>query len=128
MVIHKKILIPLRGICVEVIKNENSNPNEINNYQNFIFNVIRELNIYLFSKTFSAKARHSDIKIDKDNNDIEDDIYIKTPQCYFKNSIIVKYVIEMKIIDILIFLVLRHFDTNLTYFKKKFNKEKENFG
>ena len=123
MVIHKKILIPLRGICVEVIKNENSNPNEINNYQNFIFNVIRELNIYLFSKTFSAKARHSDIKIDKDNNDIEDDIYIKTPQCYFKNSIIVKYVIEMKIIDILIFLVLRHFDTNLTYFKKKFNKE-----
>jgi len=72
----KKILIPLRGICVEVIKNENSNPNEINNYQNFIFNVIRELNIYLFSKTFSAKARHSDIKIDKDNNDIDNENFL----------------------------------------------------
>ena len=29
----------------------------------------------------------------------------------------------MKIVDLLIFLVLRHFDTNLTTFKKKFNRE-----
>ena len=121
-VIYKKILIPLRGICLEVIRNEDSNPSEINNYQNFIFNVIRELNIYLFSKTFSAKAKHSEYNLDTDNN-INDDIYIKTPQCYYKNSIIVKYIIEMKIVDILIFLVLRHFDANLTVFKKKFNKE-----
>jgi hypothetical protein len=120
-VIYNKILIPLRGICLEVIKNENSNPSDINNYQNFIFNVIRELNIYLFSKTFSAKARRTENNLDKDNT--QDDIYIKTPQCYFKNSIIVKYIIEMKIVDLLIFLVLRHFDTNLATFKRKFNKE-----
>ena len=120
-VIYNKILIPLRGICLEVIKNENSNPSDINNYQNFIFNVIRELNIYLFSKTFSAKARRTENNLDNDNT--QDDIYIKTPQCYFKNSIIVKYIIEMKIVDLLIFLVLRHFDTNLATFKRKFNKE-----
>ena len=119
-VIYKKILIPLRGICLEVIKSEYSNPCEINNYQNFIFNVIRELNIYLFSRTFSSKASHSGFNIDDTN---QDDIYIKTPQCYFKNSIIVKYIIEMKIVDILIFLVLRHFDSNLAIFKKQFNKE-----
>ena len=121
-VIYEKILVPLRGICLEIIRNEDSNPNEINNYQNFIFNVIRELNIYLFSKTFSAKARHTGFNSDNENN-IKDDIYIKTPQCFYKNSIIVKYIIEMKIVDLLIFLVLRHFDANLAVFKKKFNKE-----
>ena len=121
-VIYEKILIPLRGICLEIIRNEDSNPNEINNYQNFIFNVIRELNIYLFSKTFSAKARHAGFNSENENN-LKDDIYIKTPQCFYKNSIIVKYIVELKIVDILIFLVLRHFDANLTVFKKKFNKE-----
>ena len=104
-VIYEKILIPLRGICLEIIRNEDSNPNEINNYQNFIFNVIRELNIYLFSKTFSAKARHAGFNSENENN-LKDDIYIKTPQCFYKNSIIVKYIVELKIVDILIFLVL----------------------
>ena len=127
-VIKEKMLIPLRGICCEIIRNEQSNPNDINNYQNFIFNVIRELNTYLFSRTFSAKAKHSDSNIKLDNEDDsfshqKDDIYVKTPQCYFKNSIIVKYIIETKIVDLLIFLVLRHFDINLINFKKKFNKE-----
>ena len=121
-VIYNKILIPLRQICLEIIRNENSNPNEINNYQNFIFNVIRELNIYLFSKTFSSKARNFGNN-SNNNSNIKDDIYVKTPQCYYKNSIIVKYIVEMKIVDLLIFLVLRHFDTNLITFKKKFKKE-----
>ena len=126
-VIKEKMLIPLRGICCEIIRNEQSNPNDINNYQNFIFNVIRELNTYLFSRTFSAKAKHSDSDINLETEDDlfskKEDIYIKTPQYYFKNSIIVKYIVETKIVDLLIFLVLRHFDINLINFKRKFNKE-----
>ena len=130
-VIKEKMLIPLRSICCEIIRNEQSNPNDINNYENFIFNVIRELNTYLFSRTFSAKAKHSDTKVNDDNEEDsfyqqKDDIYIKTPQCYFKNSIIVKNIIETKIVDLLIFLVLRHFDINLINFKKKFKKELKN--
>ena len=120
-VIKEKMLIPLRGICCEIIRNEQSKPDDINNYQNFIFNVIRELNTYLFSRIFSAKARHTESSTNNDNN--EEDIYIKTPQCYYKNSIIVKYIIETKIVDLLIFLVLRHFEINLIHFKKKFKKE-----
>ena len=54
---------------------------------------------------------------------MKDDLYVKTPQCYFKNSIIVKNIIETKIVDLLIFLVLRHFDINLMNFKKQFKKE-----
>ena len=127
-VIKEKMLIPLRGICCEIIRNEQSNPKDINNYQNFIFNVIRELNTYLFSRTFSAKAKRSESKTNLETEEDsfyeqKDDIYVKTPQCYFKNSIIVKYIIETKIVDLLIFLVLRHFDINLINFKKQFNKE-----
>ena len=127
-IIKEKMLIPLRNICCEIMRNEQSNPIEINNYQNFIFNVIRELNTYLFSKTFSAKAKHSSPNPSYDTEDDsfyqqKDDIYIKTPQCYFKNSIIVKYIIETKIVDLIIFLVLRHFEINLINFKKQFNKE-----
>ena len=129
-VIKEKMLIPLRVICCEIIRSEQSNPKDINNYQNFIFNVIRELNTYLFSRTFSAKAKRSDsnesTNADNEDNSFyqrKDDIYVKTPQCYFKNSIIVKYIVETKIIDLIIFLVLRHFDINLINFKIKFNKE-----
>ena len=126
-IINEKMLIPLRGICCEIIRNEQSNPNEINDYQNFIFNVIRELNTYLFSRTFSAKARHSESNSNdndtKSSEKVKDDIYIKTPQSYYKNSIIAKYIVETKVVDILIFLVLRHFDINLLNFKKKFKKE-----
>ena len=43
--------------------------------QNFIFNVIRELNIYLFSKTFSAKTSRSGNNVGQDNY-TNDDIYI----------------------------------------------------
>ena len=127
-VIKERMLIPLRSICCEIMRNEQSNPNEINNYENFIFNVIRELNTYLFSKTFSAKARHSDSNSSYDIEDEsfyqqKDDIYVKTPQYYFKNSIIVKYIIETKIVDLIIFLVLRHFEINLINFKKQFKRE-----
>ena len=132
-VIHEKMLIPLRSICCQILRNEQSNPNEINNYQNFIFNVIRELNTYLFSKTFCEKAKHSEpnsyINFGTESNIEEyndDDFLTKAPQNYYKNSIIVKYVIDTKIVDLIIFLVLRHFHRNLQIFKNKFKKELNN--
>jgi hypothetical protein len=63
IIIKRKILIPLRGICAEVMKCQISNPYEINNYENFIFNVIRELNTYLFSKTFSKNVSRNEDNI-----------------------------------------------------------------
>ena len=129
-IIKERMLKPLRNICCEILRNEQSTPYEINHYQNFIFNVIRDLNIYLFSRTFNSKAKHSESNPKNDGDDedeslrqIKDDLYVKTPQCYFKNSIIVKNIIETKIVDLLIFLVLRHFDINLMNFKKQFKKE-----
>ena len=129
IIIKRKILIPLRGICAEVMKCQISNPYEINNYENFIFNVIRELNTYLFSKTFSKNVSRNEDNISnfsekfEEQKDETQNIFVKNPEYYFKNSMIIKAIIENKIFDVLIFLVLRHFTVNLKLFKKTFTNQ-----
>ena len=129
IIIKQKMLAPLRGICAEVLKNQNSNPYEINNYENFIFNVIRELNTYLFSKTFSKNISRNEDNISnfsekfEEQKDEEQNIFVKNPEYFFKNSMIIKAIIENKIFDVLIFLVLRHFSSNLVLFKKVFRNQ-----
>ena len=129
IIIKRKILIPLRGICAEVLKNQTSNPYDINNYENFIFNVIRELNTYLFSKTFSKNVSRNEDNISnfsekfEEQKDETQNIFVKNPEYYFKNSMIIKAIIENKIFDVLIFLVLRHFTVNLKLFKKTFTNQ-----
>ena len=121
-IIVNNMLFPLRIICAQILKVEQENPLEINNYENFIFNVIRELNIYLFSNTFSKNVSNNNNNKVEESKNSNDDYFMKNTEYYFKNSMIVKTIIDNKIIDLLIFLILRHFNINLKIFKKKFNK------
>ena len=123
-VIKDKIVLPLRKICCEIIRNQETKPFVINNYQNFILNVIKQLNMYMF-KIGEPQIENLDDKqsVSSTNNSCENndnDIYMDdNPEYKMKNSVLVKYVVEYKVVDLLIFLVLRHFNTNLKFFKKK---------
>lgn len=137
IIIEKNMLIPLRDICADVIKNSQAHPLEINNYENFIFQTIRDINTYLFSKDFiqpttkggittnstSANEMYDDIEIEEDSHDSGKNIFVKNPEYYFKNSMIIKSIIENQIFDLLIFLVLKHFHANLVQFKSVFQKQ-----
>lgn len=136
-VIKEKMVLPLRNICCEILKDQDSKPFAINNYQNYIFNVIRELNIYMFSKSFTkieSNASSSGESIGKDSvsstnesyENFQDQFMNNTSEYKYKNSVIAKYMVEYKVVDLLIFLVLRHFNTNLKVFKQKFKKESNN--
>lgn len=133
IIIEKNMLIPLRQICAEVLKNQISNPYEINNYENFIFQTIRDINSYLFSKDFIQSASGNQNNNTEDNeNDMDygeeakdngKNIFVKNPEYYFKNSMIIKAIIDNRIFDLLIFLVIRHFTVNLQLFKETFAKQ-----
>jgi len=130
-VIIDKMVIPLRRICCEIIRNEETKPYVINNYQNYILNVIKELNTYLFSGAFTSidnnsKEKESKSSTNESYEDFQDIFMNNTSEYKYKNSVLVKYVVEYKVIDILIFLVLRQFNTNLKSFKQKIKNEQNN--
>ena len=127
-VIKEKMLLPLRKICCEILRNNECKPFEINNYQNFIYNIIQELNTYLFSNIFKSKKNDiCDISNEDEDSTFEEqkqNTFQKNKNEYkYKNGVLVKYMIEHKIVDLLIFLVLRHFNLNLKMFKKIYKKE-----
>ena len=128
-VIKNKMLYPLRDICCEILKNQESNPTYINIYQNYLFNVIKQLDTYLFTKAFANKHDEKDESVSSTNESFDNyqDTFMNDNSEYqYKNTVLVKYVIEYKIVDLLIFLVLRHFNTNLKLFKKKIKEAKNN--
>ena len=129
-VIKDKMILPLRNISCEILRNQDIKPYEINNYQNFIFNVIKVLNSYLFSRAFNTvedeKDKESFSSTNEEYEDFQDLFMNKTSEYKYKNSILVKYVIENKVVDLLIFLVLRHFNINLKLFKQKIKNELNN--
>ena len=121
LIIKTKMLYPLRKICTEILKVQDSNPLEINSYENFIFNTIMELNKFLFNNQYSknvSQPNNKNKEEEKNNNN-----FVKNPEYYFNNSMLVKCVIENKIIELLIFLVLKHFNANLEVFKKQFKHQ-----
>ena len=132
-VIKDKMLFPLRDICCEVLKNQELKPTHINIYQNYILNVIKQLDSYLFSKAFTnkndSKENESVSSTNESYDDYQDTFMNNSSQYQYKNAVLVKYVVEYKIVDLLIFLVLRHFNANLKLFKQKIkeskNKEEE---
>ena len=131
--IKDRIVIPLRNICCEIIKNQEMKPFEINKYQNYIFNVIKELNTYMFGKELSnntfnkkEKDKESVSSTNESYEEFQDQFMHNSPEYKYKNSVLVKYVVEYKVVDILIFLVLRHFNINLKLFKQKIKNEKNN--
>ena len=131
-VIKDKMLIPLRGICYEVIRNKDTKKFDLNNYQNYIYNVIQELNKYLFNKTFdnsmddNSRENDSISSTNESYEDFKDQFMDNTSEYSYKKTVLVKYVIENKVVDILIFLVLRHFNNNLKVFKQKMQNESNN--
>ena len=125
-VIKDKIVIPLRKICCEILRNQETKPFAINNYQNYILSVINDLNIYMFQKDNSLKDNKSEQEsVSSTNNsfDKNDEYMDDNPEYQFKNTVLIKYVVKYKVVDLLIFLVLRHFNTNLKLFKKKIKSE-----
>ena len=54
-VIKDKIKIPLRNICCDIIPNQEERPYDINNYENYISNIIKEINLYMFKIIFLQK-------------------------------------------------------------------------
>ena len=132
-VIKEKMVIPLREICCEIIRNQESKPYAINNYQNYILNVIRELNTYMFSKAFSSyndnksiEGKESVSSTNESYEDHQDQFMNSTSKYKYKNSVLVKYVVDYKVVDLLIFLVIRYFNINLKLFKQKMKKEINN--
>ena len=126
-VIKEKIVIPLRKICCDVMRNQETKPIVINNYQNYILSVINDLNVYMFQKFDNLESN-----LDNDNRslsstensyDNRDEFMEENSEFKFKNTVLIKYVVEYKVIDLLIFLVLRHFNTNLKLYKQKIKYE-----
>ena len=125
-VIKDKIVIPLRKICCDILRNQETMPYDINNYQNFIFNIINELKIYMFQSDNTLTDSFDDKEsVSSTNNSLQvNDEYMTDNEEYkFRHSVLVKYVVENKVIDLLIFLILRHFNTNLKLYKKKIKAE-----
>ena len=122
-VIKDKIVIPLRKICCDIIKNQETKPYDINNYENYILNIIKEINTYMFKKDiFSEKEYQDNETVTSTDNSYEkksDEYMDENPEYKYKNSVLIKYVVEYKVIDLLIFFVLRHFNTNIKLFKQK---------
>ena len=125
-VIKDKIVIPLRNICCEILRNQETKPYDINNFQNYILSVINELSIYMFQKDNSLVDIIDDKEsVSSTNNSFENnDEYMEdNPEYKFKNTVLIKYIVEYKVVDLLIFLILRHFNTNLKLFKKTIKSE-----
>ena len=59
-VIKDKIKIPLRNICCDIILNQEERPYDINNYENYILNIIKEINLYMFKKHISSEKEPKD--------------------------------------------------------------------
>ena len=133
-VIKEKIVVPLRKICCDVLRNQETKPNVINNYQNYILSVIQELDMYMFKKENELLENFNDKEsVSSTNNSYEyntDEFMVDNPDYKFKNTILIKYVVEYNVIDLLIFLVLRHFNYNVKSFKQKLkfqsNEEQKN--
>jgi hypothetical protein len=95
----------------------------INEFENFIFDVISKIDYYFFPR--------KDTKIESDyNTGYEDNIeYVSNSRnstlkdLNKKNSQVIKAIIDNKVIDIIIFLTLRHYSHNLKLFKKSIDKK-----
>ncbi len=94
-------------------------------YESFLLDIIGKVNIYFFGDDYTGDE--SDVP----NHQIDENKKYKVEfvssgknkdivQFNKKNSQIVKTIVEEKIIDILIFLVLRHFSYKLNIFKKNY--------
>jgi Ca2+-binding EF-hand superfamily protein len=121
LIIIKNILQPLRKISARVMQNLEV----INEYENFIFKVICNLNEYLFAKKYTNKKYSSStsMSLNHDEENKRENNFVINSENYSKpNSQIIKTIFDNKIIDIVNFLIIRHFYFNLKIFKK--NSEK----
>ena len=124
--IKNKIVIPLRKICCDILRNQETMPYEINNYQNFIFNIINELKTYIFQTDNTLIDNFDDKEsVSSTNNSLQinDEFMSDNEEYKYRHSVLIKYVVENKVIDLLIFLILRHFNTNLKLYKNKIKLE-----
>ena len=116
IIVIKNMVIPLRNICCNVIKNEESNLLEVNNYENYILNVIEKLfEIIVGNK--EDELDNNEIFEEKKNSEFN---FVKNPSFFYKNSEIIKCIIDNKVFDLLNFLILRHFYYNLKLFQQTY--------
>ncbi len=110
-----------------------NNPEEINKFENFLYFTIKKLDSFVFGKEYNTGEEESqkintttDINI---NDNINKKVFNQDIVKFNKNNRqMVQAIIENKVFDIVIFLVLRHFNSNLQSFKEEFEKESyENF-
>ena len=101
----------------------------VNNYENFLFFVINKLDSFFFGKEY-ASVEEVNNKVncttEINNNKTENNKKILNQDVIKlnkNNSQIIQSIIENKVIDIVIFLILRHFNSNLYSFKIEFEKE-----
>ena len=94
-------------------------------YENFLLDILSKVNVYFFGEDYESDE--SDINNNSMNDNKKNKIDFVASgknkdivQFNKKNSQIVKIIVEEKIIDILIFLVLRHFKHKLSVFKKNY--------
>jgi hypothetical protein len=95
----------------------------INEFENFVFDIICKIDYYFFP--------WKETKIESDFNVNEEDKieYVNSAKntglkdMNKKNSQVIKAIIDNKVIDIIIFLTLRHFTQNLKIFKKTIEKQ-----
>lgn len=121
LIIIKNILHPLRKISARVMQNLDV----INEYENFIFKVICNLNEYFFSKKYinNKYSTSTSMSLDHDQENKQQNNFVINSENYSKpNSQIIKTIFDNKVIDVLNFLIIRHFNFNLKIFKK--NSEK----
>ena len=106
--ILNKIYLPLRHICGKILCYNNfgntncGNKYNILNFENILIDIINKTSYYFFNSNFN-KQNENTLDTNILNNNINNSYNNK-------NSEIVKYIIENKIIDMLIFLTLRHFN------------------
>lgn len=132
--IHDNIYIPLRNICSKVIHNSNN----VTEYENFILTILTKLDFYLFSgydfdlnddlkvesNEYNANSDGSKDNIyeshqkDKRLTGKEGKVFVDNKFLH-KNSEIIKILIENKVIDMLIFLILRDFAIRREVYQSK---------
>ena len=108
------------------------NPEEINKFENFLYFTIKKLDSFIFGKEYNSGEDES-TKINTTSENINENAPKKTlnndiVKFNKNNRQMVQAIIENKVFDIVIFLILRHFNCNLQNFKEEFEKESyENF-
>jgi hypothetical protein len=117
----QQMLLPLRNISAKIMQNYET----INQFENFIFDVLIKIDYYFFPRKESTKiesdfnAREYDDGIEYVNNSRN----MGLKDLNKKNSQVIKAIIDNKVIDIIIFLTLRHYSYNLKQYKKTIDKQ-----